>query len=120
MTIEITVRVPDALGQQLAQVQDRLPEVLARGLQAVLSDTGTDDADATAIIALLASQPTPAQVLALRPSPAFQARVSDLLLRSKAQTLTAAETAELERALLLEHLVRLAKTTARQRLAPQP
>jgi hypothetical protein len=60
-------------------------------------------------MALLVSQPSPAQVLAISPSTTLQARVSDLLQRGKANALSQQETAELERHLTLEHLVRLAK-----------
>jgi hypothetical protein len=38
MTVEITIQVPDELGQELQQVRDRLPEVLARGLREVLAE----------------------------------------------------------------------------------
>jgi hypothetical protein len=40
MTIEITIQVPDTLGQQLRRFQDRLPEVLERGLREVMADRG--------------------------------------------------------------------------------
>jgi hypothetical protein len=39
MTVEITIQVPDELGQELQRVQDRLPEVLERGLREVLAET---------------------------------------------------------------------------------
>jgi hypothetical protein len=51
----------------------------------------------------------PDQVLALRPFPELQARVSALLARSKTGELSQQENTELERYLMLEHLVRLAK-----------
>lgn len=117
MTIEITIQVPDALGQQLQRFQDRLPEVLERGLREVMADHTDAFEDESAILALLASQPSPEQVLALHPTPELQERISDLLLRSKEGMLVAQEAAELERYLLLEHLVRLAKVHAAKRLA---
>ena len=70
------------------------------------------------IINLLASQPTPQAILDIRPSTTFQARVSNLLARSKEGTLARSEEAELERCLMLEHLVRLAKARAYQQLNP--
>ena len=39
MTVEITIEISDALNRQLQQVQDRLPEVLERGLREVLGET---------------------------------------------------------------------------------
>jgi prevent-host-death family protein len=68
------------------------------------------------IINLLASQPAPQAILDIRPSAAFQARVSALLARNKERTLSRQEEAELERCLMLEHLVRLAKARAYQQL----
>ncbi len=41
MPIEITIQVPDSLGQQLQQLHNRLPEVLEHGLRDVLTaETG--------------------------------------------------------------------------------
>ena len=76
--------------------------------------------DENTIIALLASQPTPEEILALRPSPEFQTRVSDLLARTKDGELSLSEKTELERALTLEHLVRLAKAHAYQHATKDP
>lgn len=117
MTIELTIQVPDTLGRQLQQISGRLPEALERGLREILAETTTAPHDEQTIVAVLASQPTPDQVLALHPSPELQARASDLLARSSEGLLTAHEHAELERYLLLEHLVRLAKANAYRRLA---
>jgi hypothetical protein len=68
------------------------------------------------IITLLASQPTPQQILAIRPSPEFQSRMSDLLAQSKAGTLSTEDEAELEHYLRIEHLVRIAKAHALENL----
>lgn len=115
--MEITVQVPDKLGQELQRVQDRLPEVLERGLREVLAESTSAIQDEQAIIEVLASQPSPEEVLELRPSAELQQRASELLARSKEGRLPSAEAAELERYLLLEHLVRMAKGYAYQRLA---
>jgi hypothetical protein len=118
MSIEITIRVPEELGRELERFRDRLPELLERGLRDVQGVSISDDADAAAILAALASQPTPEQVLALRPSGAMQARVSELLLRSKVDGLSRTEESELDRYLYLEHLVRLARTHALNQNSP--
>jgi hypothetical protein len=116
MTIEITIQVPDALGQELQRVHDRLPEVLERGLREVLAEHQPMVADEQAIIEVLTSQPTPDQILALQPSASLQQRMSDLLKRKRADGLPSIEAAELERYLFLEHLVRMAKARALQQL----
>ena len=118
MSVDITIRVPDDLGRQLEQYRDRLPELLERGLRDVQVEDIADVTAATDILAVLASQPTPEQMLALRPSDAMQARVSELLYRSKTEGLSRAEESELDRYLYLEHLVRLAKARALEQISP--
>lgn len=112
MSIDITIRVPDELGHRLDRFRDRLPEVLERGLRDIQAEGGVSYADENAIIAALASRPTPEQVLTISPSAELQARVSELLSRSKQGALSQPEAIELERYLLLEHLVRVAKARA--------
>lgn len=115
MTVRITIDAPDELGRELVQVQDRLVEILERGLREVLADDSSlDDQDERRIMAVLAGQSSPDEVLALRPSASMQERASRLLDRSKDGKLSAQEAVELERYLVLEHLVRLAKGHACQ------
>lgn len=117
---QIIIDIPDELAQRLQQFQSQLPQVLELGLQEFQSQQQPSNfLDEQEIIALLASQPTTEQILAIRPSPEFQARVSDLLAQSKAGTLSATGEAALERCLTLEHLVRLAKIHALAQLQPQ-
>ena len=117
MTVEITVQVPDMLGQQLRRFRERLPEILECGLREMLAERPGEFQDESATIELLASRPAPEQVLAIRPSPELQARVSELLGRSKEGELLRQEETELERYLTLEHLVRLAKAHAHKQMA---
>jgi len=108
--MQITIDIPDPLGQQLQQFGHRLPELLERGLLELQNEQQSSHSqDELEIMALLASQPSPEQVLAIRPSATLQVRVSDLLQQRKAQSLSQQEAVELERYLTLEHLVRLAK-----------
>ncbi|MEH2091450.1 hypothetical protein [Nostoc sp.] len=118
--MQITVEVSEELGQQLQQFQDRLQEIVERGLKELLSEQSSNFLDEKQIIGLLSSQPTPEQILAIRPSPEFQARVSDLLAQSKAGTLSAKGEAELERYLTIEHLVRMAKAHTFEQLRQNP
>ncbi|WP_416671000.1 hypothetical protein [Egbenema bharatensis] len=110
---KITIDIPDDLAQRLQPFQAQLPQVLELGLQELeTQQRSANFLDEQDMILLLASQPTPEQILAIRPSLEFQARVSDLLAQSKTGILSAKGEAELERYLTLEHLVRLAKTHA--------
>ena len=110
--MQITIEVPDALGRQLQPFQDRIAEVLERGLRDLTVEQAPAYQDEQAIIEFLASQPTPDEVLALHASPALQQRVSELLARSKEGGLSREEEREFDRIFVLEHLVRLAKAHA--------
>ena len=108
----ITIQVSDELVEQLQPFRDRLSEVLERGLEELCGDASATRLDEQDIMLLLASQPTPQEILAIRPSNALQQRVSELLAKRKSETLSLQEETELERHLTIEHLVRLAKTNA--------
>jgi hypothetical protein len=64
----------------------------------------------------IAAGATPAEIVAFRPSEATKERVEDLIRREKTGGLSAEDTAELNHFLQVEHLLRLAKARARQRL----
>jgi hypothetical protein len=114
--MQITIEVPDHLGEQLKQLGDRLPEALERALQDFAPTKIVSYQDDQQIVALLASQPSPETILAIRPTPALQERMSQLLEQNKSATLSRSEEVELDRYLLLEHWVRLAKAHAYQNL----
>jgi hypothetical protein len=116
MMMQITIEVPDRLNKRLKPYRNRLPELLERGLYEIEKEPVAEMDDIQAIVSLLASQPTPEQVLAIKPSAEFQARVSELLAQSKAGLLSREGEAELERYLFVEHLVRLAKGRAYEQL----
>ena len=116
---EITIQIPDTLQQELQPFQDRLPELLERGLRELVIETPVTFQDERHIMELLISQPTPKQVLAIRPSTDLQNRVSELLERNKRGELSPLEENELERHLMLEHLVRLAKAYAYKQIDGQ-
>ena len=59
---------------------------------------------------------TPQSVVDFRPSDETKEHVAGLIRRQKAESLSADETAELNQYLQIEHLMRLAKARARQRL----
>ena len=114
--MQIILEVPEILGEKLQQLGDRLPEALDRALQELAPTETIPYKDELQIVELLASQPSPEAILAIRPAPALQARMSELLDRNKSGTLLRSEQVELDRYLLLEHLVRLAKAHAYKNL----
>ena len=114
--MQIILEVPDRLGEKLQRLGDQLPETLDRLLQDIPTTETISYQDDRQIVELLASQPSPEAILAIRPTPALQARMSELIERNKSGSLSRTEEAELDRYLLLEHWVRLAKAHAYKQL----
>jgi hypothetical protein len=112
----ITIDIPDELSAQLAQVRDRIPELLALSLQqpAVPAHIYRE------ILDFLASQPTPNQIVAFRPTPEMQARLTTLLDRSRAGLLTPAEQNELNEFERIEHVLVLLKAGSLPHLTSMP
>jgi hypothetical protein len=68
------------------------------------------------IVDFIAAGTTPQSVVDFRPSEETRARVGDLIRQQKADSLSPDEAAELNHYLHVEHVMRLAKARARQRL----
>ena len=68
------------------------------------------------IVDFITSTPRPEQILGFKPSAAAQERLEDLLFKKREETLDDIEKHELEQYLTIEHIMRLAKARARQRL----
>lgn len=69
------------------------------------------------ILDLLASTPTPEQIIDYHPSKALQLRLNELLERNRNGVLNAHESAELDESSRMNHLVSMLKIRARKRLA---
>ena len=120
----ITLDIPDALAERLAQRREQLPQLLAMALELFpreapfsLSMSPPDHPVFAEMIDFLASGPTPAQIVAFKLSPAAQARLETLLDTHREEGLTAEEMAELEVYAQVNHLLLLLKARAR-RVAP--
>jgi len=111
--VEITLQVPESLAERLQSVREQLPEILEIGLQHSRPLSIRAYAE---VLEFLATAPTPAEILAFRPSPAIQTKVNRLLSRHKAGTLTPDEESELDQIGDLEHILMALKARARQQL----
>jgi len=103
----IILEVPEELSDQLAQVGDRLPELLALSLQQPALPAHIY----RYILNFLASNPTPQQIAAFGPTPEMQSRLRTLLSRERSGELTTAERVELGEYEEIEHLVIMFKNT---------
>lgn len=106
----ITLNIPDELAERLRGREDQLEQILEVGLREINSTGGF--AGASDVLELLASLPTPEDILAMQPSERLQQRMDELLAKSRSGSLSGSEEAEWERYEYLEHLVRMAKTAA--------
>lgn len=69
------------------------------------------------VIDFLTSFPQPEDIVTFKPSSALQSRAENLLDKKREGTLTTDEARELDYFMVIEHLMRMAKARARQRLA---
>lgn len=70
----------------------------------------------TEVLDFLLTSPTPAQIIALRPSEAMQSRLADLLDGNRNNILNNSERAELDRLIQLEQFMRRLKIRAHEKL----
>ena len=105
----ITLELTDDLTESLAAAQDRLPEIIALGLNKLSPLPAQVYAH---ILSFIANGPTPEQLMAFRPTPEMQARLDELLDKSRADTLSDLERRELEEYERIEHIVIMLKARA--------
>lgn len=104
--VKVEIQVPESLAEQLDSVRDRLPEVLAHGLDEL---SPLPNEVYRYILEFLASNPTPEALLKFEPTPEMQERVQELLEKNRDGRLTAAESAELDEYMRINHLVTMLK-----------
>jgi hypothetical protein len=115
----ITLSLPDDLAARLRAHEQDLPRILELGLREMNASSESGFEGAADIMELLAGLPLPEAVLNLRPSARLAARIAELIEKSRAGEMTPRDQEDWERYEYLEHLVRMAKTAARQKLMPQ-
>lgn len=109
--VELTLHVSEELASRLRPVEDRLPQILELGLRELHAAPpqfeGLGD-----VLETLARLPSPQEILALRPSPALQERISALVAKQRNGGLSADEERDWQKYQYIEHLVRIAKAKA--------
>lgn len=101
----VTIEVPDELSDLVAQVGDRLPELLAR----ILKEPMLPAHVYRYVLDFLAARPTPEQVAGFGPTPEMIERLQTLLEREANGETTPTEKAELDEYERLEHLMVMIK-----------
>jgi uncharacterized protein (DUF2236 family) len=109
--MEVTLDLPEPLARSLHDAAEHLPRILELGMRAWTADRTEFDSVAD-VLETLARLPAPEEVLSLRPTPALQARIEELLEKNRTAGLQPAEQREWQGYQYLEHLVRMAKAHA--------
>lgn len=114
--MQLTLDISDDLAIRINARSNALPRVLRLGLRELLAEDLGGFKGFSDVLEFLACLPTPQEILALRPSPALQEEMEQLLKKSRDTDLNAEEEEQWRRLEYLEHLVRKAKIHAAQRL----
>jgi hypothetical protein len=105
--MQMTIEIPDKLAKPLEPEQDRLAEIIARGLRRSWSGASGLRRE---VISFLAGRPTAKEILGFRPSKAAVKRSRALLARNRDGALSADEEAELDEMCEVDRFVSLIKT----------
>ena len=115
--MEMTITLPEQLGQRLSKMQDAIPELLTLGLERWTAKGAEKYEGVADVLEKMAQLPAPEQVLELRPSEKLQSRISELLEKNRDEGLGAEEEQEWQHYEHLEHVVRMAKARAALKLS---
>lgn len=114
--VKITLEVSEELSEQLTQLGDRLPELLALSLEQPPLPTRVYQY----ILDFLVSKPTLEQILAFHPTAEMQQRMQTLLRLSKVGELNPTEQKELDEYERIEHVIVMLKTGNLPHLTTNP
>lgn len=112
---QITIEVSEELAQKLAPMQDRLPEVLARGLT---ESFPLPNEVSCYILRFLTSNPSSQDMLNFRLTQAMQERIRELLEKNREGQLAAAESTELDEYGRINRFISLLKARALKDVQP--
>ena len=113
----LTLNLSEDLAARIRHHETDVPRILELGLREVTAHDKAGFNGLAEVFETLADLPAPEEVLALRPSKAFQDRVSALLAKNRSEGLSSEEEREWEQYQYLEHLVRMAKARAKIKLS---
>lgn len=116
MLAPVTFEISSELANRLRPFESQVSRILELGLREFDATEQTGFEGAAEVLELLATLPTPEEILALRPSRPLQNRVRELLEKNRNAGLNADEEREWEQYQYLEHLVRVAKARAYAKL----
>ncbi len=114
--MQFTLNINDELVSRMRRHEMRIPQIIEMGLREWEAKSEPGYVSTNDIFEKLASLPSPAEVLSIRPSPILQKRIDELLEKNQLSGLSADEQAECDRYLYVERIVQLAKASALRKL----
>jgi len=111
-----TVTIDDDLANQLKPYEAQLSEILELGIREWQARDDSGYSGLNSVLEKLAALPAPEEVLALHPTPPLQERIDVLLEKNRTSGLSSTDQREWDKYEYVEHLVRLAKTSALRKL----
>src|SRR5947209_122597 len=99
----MTVTIADDLAKQLKPYEKQFQQIVELGLRELRARSETGYHGVSSVLEKLAALPNPEDVLALRPAPALQERIDDLLEKHRTASLSADDQREWDQYQYLEH-----------------
>jgi hypothetical protein len=115
--MQVTIDIPERLAKQLEPEQDRVAEIIARGLRRSWAGNSGLRRE---VISFLARRPTVKEIVEFRPSETAVKRSRKLLTRHEKGALSPEEEAELDEMCEVDRFVSLIKTEILRRAATRP
>jgi hypothetical protein len=112
--VEITIEVPESLAEQVLAARDRLPEVLAHGLDEL---SPLPNRVYRHVLEFLVSRPSADAIAQFGPTDEMKARAEELLEKDRAGEIFPVESEELDEYMRIDHLITLLKAQALPHLA---
>lgn len=116
LRMKVTLELPDDLASQLPDDLDELQRFIEVAVRKQNRDRQATFSGIADLLETLAALPTPQEILEMRPSASLQSRTQELLLKNRTSGLTPDEEQEWQQYEFVEHLMRLAKARAAQKL----
>ena len=115
--VQMTLNIPDSLAERLQSLGAWLPTVLELTLVGCKTVAAATTAE---VLAFLAQDPTPEEVLAYHASERAQSRLQRLLALNAAGLLGEEEQRELDELQQIEHIIIMLKAQVASSTAPEP
>lgn len=110
--MQVTIDLPDNLAAGVQANRQNMDTIIEEGLRMLQARSTDEYRGLSDVLRFLASLPSPAEILELRPSPELSARISEVLENSRNSRMSQADERFWESYEFTEHLVRLAKKAA--------